>query len=657
MTELPATPPATRPHRGSRLGYLPALDGARALAVAGVIVYHLDIGLLPGGFLGVDLFFVLSGYLITTLLLREHAMTHGIDLVQFWLRRARRLLPALFLVIGAIALVAASSSPFDRFALRWDILSSLGYVTNWRFILAGQSYFQEFAAPSPVLHLWSLAIEEQFYALWPLLSLLGLGLAARHRRVNRALPWVLVAAIGASVVAMALTWNEANPSTAYYATHTRAHELLIGALAALLSQRSAAYVRLARRFAAPVAGAALAVLVAFAILLDDASPVYYFGGSLAFSIAAAAMISSLAAAAGERGDLVGRALSVRPLPWIGAISYGLYLWHWPMILWLTPTSTGATGPLLVVLRVGATLAASALSFYLVERPIRHGSLGGLRLQLPQVVAGAAAAVIVLSALTIYNTRGAEPLPEFARNNRKLIVHEVPSAKGTVGLVGDSVAMSLSPGLAYEAASSSRSLVIGAFPGCPIGVVEHVSGRGQPFAFAKRCPSAVVKGQTQMARRYDPDVVFWLSNRDRLPVRVNGQVLPPGTPDWETASFADWDAALARLTANGATLVLILPFHQVGDDPAACTGDDVLAADCALPQLSTNSLRYEYSRWASTHPNSVVVIDPDPLLCPANPCPAVAKGVPLFGDSVHLTENGARLVASWLVGTLPRDVWR
>ncbi len=143
---------------GGRLAYLPALDGARAIAVGLVMVYHLDLGILRGGFLGVDLFFVLSGFLITTLLIREYTERRRIDLVSFWLRRARRLLPALFLVIAAIAVWAAGSSPFERDQLRWDVLSVLGYVTNWRFIAAEQSYFQEFATPSPVQHLWSLAI-------------------------------------------------------------------------------------------------------------------------------------------------------------------------------------------------------------------------------------------------------------------------------------------------------------------------------------------------------------------------------------------------------------------------------------------------------------------------------------------------------------------
>jgi peptidoglycan/LPS O-acetylase OafA/YrhL len=643
---------------GARLRYQPALDGARAMAVAGVIGYHLDLSILPGGFLGVDLFFVLSGFLITSLLMREYARRGAIDLGAFWLRRARRLLPALFLVVGVIVLVAASASPFDRTQLRWDILSSLAYVTNWRFIGAENSYFREFAAPSPVLHLWSLAIEEQFYVVWPLVMLGALALVGRRSGGTRAIVAFLVAATATSVILLAQAYDPIDPSPAYYATHTRGHELLIGAIAAVLLEREPAFASLVRRVAKPVAVISLGVLLAFAVLLSDASPFYYFGGSLIFSVAAAGLVTTLAvAAAGDGSNPVLRVLSLKPLPWLGALSYGLYLWHWPLILWLTPTTTGVDGPLLDATRVAAILGVSAVSFYLVERPIRRGWLGPIRLRVQEVATGAVAIAVLLMALAVYNTRGAQALPVFLSGNRQLITSEVPNAVGSVGLVGDSVAMSLFPGLAYEAAGTSRRLVAAAFPGCPIGSAQHLTAEGEAVGFARHCPDITTRQQTTLVHDFSPDVIFWLSNRDRLAILQDGEMLRAGSPEWEAAAFADWDGVLDRLTANGASVVLILPFHSTGVDPRACTREASLPDPCPGPPLSINALRYEYTRWAARHSTSVVVLNPDPVMCPENPCPGTIDGVDLRSDTVHFTEDGARLVIRRLLRLLPAGVWQ
>ncbi len=353
---------------------------------------------------------------------------------------------------------------------------------------------------------------------------------------------------------------------------------------------------------------------------------------------------------------MGRALSARPLPWIGSISYGLYLWHWPMILWITPATVGVDGPTLVALRVAATFAVSAASFYLVERPIRHGRLGGIRLGVPQVAAGALATVLVLSGVAVYNTRGAMPLPDFVEGNRRLVVNEVPNAVGTIGLVGDSVAMSLLPGLTYEAARTRRSTIAAAFPGCPIGEAEHVNGNGAPFPFARRCQAAVERGHARLVERHDPDVIFWMSNRDRFPIRQDGEVLAAGTPEFEAALFADWDAVLERLAGSGARVVLLLPFHRVGEDPATCGGSDAVLPDCTQPSLSTGALREAYLRWSASHADSVTVIDMDAIVCPAAPCAEMVAGVVLREDPVHFTSEAARLVAAEIVARLPASVW-
>ena len=620
------------------IGYIPALDGARAVAVALVMAYHLDIGVLRGGFLGVDLFFVLSGFLITTLLLREFSRSARIDLAAFWMRRARRLLPALFVLLGAIALSAASFSPYERGGLRWDLLSALSYVANWRFIAAGQSYFAQFAAPSPVRHLWSLAIEEQFYLLWPLICLGALWLAKHWRAGAATMIRVLILSTFASILALALTFDRSDPSLAYFATYTRAHELLIGAAGAVLIERFDWVRHAVRRMAPSLALVGLTTVLGFGLLMPDTSSAYYFGGSAVFALGALALI--LGISVHGRTNPVARVLSFRPLTWIGAISYGLYLWHWPVFTWLTTESTGLTGTSLAGARVLITLLIATASFVLVETPIRRGRIGRWRIGLRVTVVGATAAALLLAGITVVQTRGGRPIPEFVSNNRKLIVSDTPDPRGTWGLVGDSTAMALYPGLAVEAARRSERLVVAAFPGCPVGSAVRVDANGQPFAFAGRCPEAVIQGHESLSASFDPAVIFWLSERDGLSIGDGDATLEAGSPGWTAASFADWDQRLETLTARGARIVLILPIHREGADPKDPGG--------------RNPLRQVYRQWAKLHGDRVILLDPDPVVCPAGPCPSRIGNLDLYADGVHISPDASPLVAKELLDLLPSD---
>ena len=253
----------------SAFGYRPALDGVRAVAVLAVIVYHLGYPWMPGGFLGVDVFFVLSGYLITTLLLLEHDGAGRINLRAFWFRRARRLLPAVFLMLLFVTWhVAVTAPPFERPWRRQDILWTLIYGANWHFIASDQGYFAQFTSASPLRHTWSLAIEEQFYLFWPALLLV---VCSRGRR---AVAILCGAGIVASVAASMWLFNPADPSRSYYGTDARMHELLIGALLAAVA--GAASPRHARTAWAPRVAAALgglALLSGF-VWLDGRSAAY-----------------------------------------------------------------------------------------------------------------------------------------------------------------------------------------------------------------------------------------------------------------------------------------------------------------------------------------------------------------------------------------------
>jgi peptidoglycan/LPS O-acetylase OafA/YrhL len=317
--------------------HLPALNGLRAVAVLGVMAYHLQLGWARGGYLGVDLFFVLSGFLITTLLLEEWLGAGRINLAAFWGRRARRLLPALFLVVLALALYlvinAAVGGPganglIDLSDLRGDAIATLLYVGNWHAIYAGQSYFAQFSTPSPLQHTWSLAIEEQFYVVWPLLILF---LIKVGRRSWRQFGLAATTVIGlASFALMATLFTPgADPTRIYYGTDTRLFDLMAGATIAFLAAGRRQPNARAQRTLHLAAPAALVALGVFWVLGGNAGGLptnfMFEGGFLICAVLAAVVVAD--ARLTDQGPLA-RGLSLPPLHFLGTISYGIYLWHW-----------------------------------------------------------------------------------------------------------------------------------------------------------------------------------------------------------------------------------------------------------------------------------------------------------------------------------------
>ncbi|MFD7033652.1 acyltransferase family protein [Streptomyces sp. NPDC059917] len=381
-----------RPHDAARRAHLPPLDGLRGLAVLGVLLFHL--GDLPGGFLGVDLFFVLSGFLITGLLLREAAANDGrISLAAFWGRRARRLLPALAAALaGTLVLTVLLGSPaMIRFA-RQDAPWVVANLANWHFVAEQVGYFQ--ATPTRVFtHLWSIAVEEQFYLLWPPLTLLllraGRGAGGARALGPRALAAVAALGAVASAALMALLLNPADTTRVYEGTDTRAFALLLGALAATPVVRDRV-ARLSERAAGRLALVPAVLLAAAWALVPGTGQVFLFqGGLLLHSAAAAALIGLLARAPGTP---VGRVLGLHPLTALGGLSYGLYLWHWPLILLLDQAGAlpgWSRTPCLVAL----SIAVAALSKTLLEDPVRY------RARWAHGRAGALAVVATLAALT------------------------------------------------------------------------------------------------------------------------------------------------------------------------------------------------------------------------------------------------------------------
>ncbi|HEU4325217.1 MAG TPA: serine hydrolase [Roseiflexaceae bacterium] len=355
-----------------RLPYLPGLDGLRALAVIGVVLYHAEVG-LPGGFLGVEAFFALSGYLITALLLAEWRSSGQIDLAAFWKRRALRLLPALLLTLVGALICGALLLPDETESLPGDVLAALAYVMNWRLVGGEQSYFDPMLRPSLLQHLWSLAVEEQFYLIWPVLFLAGM----RYLRARGLLAATLVAAVGSMVLMALLYQPDADPSRIYYGTDTRASGLLLGAALAMVWRPGAQVpAEAARGWLLDGLGlAALGGLLLGAFVLDSAHPLLYRGG---LTLVAVATLVAVMAVTHPAARLMPAALGWAPLRWIGVRSYGIYLWHWPIVNVTRPyLDVSIDGLPLLLLRLTLIVALADLSYRAVELPVRHGALGRL----------------------------------------------------------------------------------------------------------------------------------------------------------------------------------------------------------------------------------------------------------------------------------------
>ncbi|HEX8753244.1 MAG TPA: acyltransferase family protein [Solirubrobacterales bacterium] len=351
----------------SRFPYLPGIDALRALAVLAVFFYHAGVGWLPGGFLGVDVFFVISGYLITSLLLREFRAGGHVRLGRFWLRRARRLLPAVGVLIAVTMVLAAlfRSSQLDQ--ARGDALASLLYFANWHFVFAHQSYFEQFQNPSLFTHLWSLSVEEQFYLFWPLIFAAGMKLFGR----GKLLVGVLAGALGSLVLAWILFHPGSDASRVYYGTDTHAVGLLAGVALALVWSP----IELRRHRSGPLVGPildgvgvlALGYVVLNLLHVHDYDLALWHGGYLWLAIATALLLAALAHPAARLGGLLGRPAVL----WLGLRSYSFYLWHWP-VLALTRPGVDVSLPrgVLIPLQLALVLVLSDLSYRYVELPFR-----------------------------------------------------------------------------------------------------------------------------------------------------------------------------------------------------------------------------------------------------------------------------------------------
>ena len=610
VLEHSAEPVAHGDAPGGGLQHLPSLDGLRGIAVLAVVVFHFSPEVAPGGFLGVDIFFVLSGFLITSLLVSERERTQRISLRSFWLRRARRLLPALFLlliVLGAYALLSASE--VDANQIGEDGLAALGYVANWHFIVSGQGYVEQFLAssPSPFRHTWSLAIEEQFYVIWPLIVagvgvLVARGIArpGRSRRRLRTALAVLCLVLGVISLGLMVTlFDEGDPNRVYYGTDTRAFLLLLGAAVGALTAGRLTITRTSLRTLLVVAGTVAAVGVGVLLATVETTDIWLYQGG--YGIVAVLVALVLAAAAQPGLNPLGYALRAKPLVWLGLISYGVYLWHWPISLWLTEQETSLDGPALFALRSVVTLTIAIASYFVVEQPIRRGNLR-VWTSKPRRVAVAAAvlagAVLVVPALTFASTvpppkvkptkqseEVADTYKTVPRCDGKLTTprpdrvgvppREPAGDKPIVQLVGNSIAIEVAP--------------------CLAKIVENHGG-----AFES------VSGAAQQACSFLPTIREQLANPETRPT-----VAVWFTFDWYylvNSCNGDWKQApqeAIRIYAEaGVHLYLVSPPPRITPSPIP----GVLQFEKDGVVVDAPAQTAEFQAWAAQNPEHVTWVD-------------------------------------------------
>jgi peptidoglycan/LPS O-acetylase OafA/YrhL len=618
----------------ARFGYVPALDGLRALAVLSVMLYHGGIVRVSGGFLGVDLFFVLSGYLITTLLLRELTATGRIALGDFYVRRIRRLAPALLLFVLGVAIYShVRANPYLLPVVRRDVASTLEYWANWRFITSHQSYFAQFIPPSPVRHVWSLSVEEQWYLVWPVVLLL---LVKVFRRLEIVLGIVLALALGSAGWMAHLVRPLTDPSRAYYGSDSRAHTLLIGAALGLALHRWPAMSARVRLWAQVVGGAALALAVMALFVVHGWDYWMYQGGYLAFAVLCALAINGVMAA--TTGP-VARALSVRPLPWIGRISYGLYLWHWLVDVWITPQYLQASFAVTLVVRLAITFALATASYYLVERPIRTAKWERLRTPRMATVTGFAAALLLAFMANGWGTR-------IRAVSAAPVVHVRPPAASLpsdmrVLVVGDSVGWSIAWGVPKQ---HGLKIIDAAIIGC--GVLPgdlYVNGVEMQQQGVPPCSTAPKNLERGLSAK--PQVVVLSFGAwevyDHI---IGGRRIPFYSGEYRRLLAAKLGSELDTIAAQTTVPIVVLDAPCMHQENFAL-GDATSPRNDSRRVAVVNRVLHQV---AAARTSRVTVVPWSKWLCPGGKFLVRRDGVVVRPDGVHLDQRtSSPLLWDWL----------
>lgn len=631
--------------------HAPALDGLRGLAVAAVVVYHLWSGALPGGFIGVDVFFVLSGFLLSALLVREVETTGRLAIGRFFIRRLRRLLPATLLVLLAIAvyaLVWADDTELDR--LREHSIGALTYSTNWLFIADGTTYTDVVLGASPLRHMWSLAIEEQFYiVLAVVVAVLAFATRENPTIMRKRLGYgSLALAVASAGWMVLLELGDADTARIYFGSDTRVQAMLLGvAIGSLWGDRLLGPSR-SDIFAPAASGAAalggMGLLALFAAYgAEDARWMFQGGFTVVAVAAAVAVVAALTFAPFEW------MLSLPPLVWLGEISYGVYLWHWPVLVILDEDRLGLDGSGLAVAQVAITLIVSVVSFTVVEQPIRRGAIGrsigrGGLIVAPLSMA-AVAAVVVVATVPVDDVTD-----EFTDEVMIAQTADDPALADPtlfqIAVLGDSVMHTLIGGRLESALTSvpwnqeqssfDRSAVAIttiARPACSFlpGSVAFESPGGAYEIADLSAPCRDWRGDlaASVSRAVPAEITLVMPTNDLEDREVDGEIVTFGTVEWEDLLF-DWIGEVTGITqSGGATVVLLAPAPRI--DPNWAQDEGVREARVAeiLDVFSQANPGVEFIDLGA------FVGDDDAMRY----------------DGLHFTTDGAERVAEWLTPQL------
>ncbi len=648
--------------------YRPALDGLRTVAIYLVLVFHAGWSHMANGYIGVDVFFVLSGFLVTGIILREYSATGGLGLRRFYARRVRRLLPAsVVLVVFTSALATLVLPRMVRMSLVADARAALLYVANWHFLGASTDYFAHDVQRSPFLHFWSLAVEEQFYFVFPML-LLGLLTVARRWRRAALVPAGLAALI---LVSVAAQWwvSRSNPLRAYYGTDTRLYQLLAGAVLASLRHR----LRPSRmRWAEVVAPSGVALLCLLATDVVAMSVALRGALAVVLTIVVVAMFEV------SPSGVAHAALSARPMTYLGRISYGTYLWHWPIIVLVGAGWSLTVWQMTLVAAVGATALAS-LSFAVLETPIRRSSrfdarpravvAVGLSISLlaavfvvppllesarrpafaaqrPTVVVDTGAfgvnAVALQDALDVvpamlYDLSVTEPPPfNYGACSlgalSKCVLHEGRAGSMRLHLIGDSNALVMVPLLQRLAEQYDFTFSATATVGCPWQEGLEWSARNPQLV--QQCVAARQQWYDEIIPALAPDVVVTV-NVPRDPGSRDDAFY---TSD-QTAVAAATSTSLDRLRSIGSRVIIMEPLPYDRKDPTACLSGAANVGECSYRANATPfPTELTYRRLAEER-TDVWVTDPDSVACPFLPvCVPQIDGKLVFRNQFHLSNQ-------------------
>ncbi|MFU8871212.1 acyltransferase family protein [Micromonospora sp. SL4-19] len=664
--------------------------GLRAVAVGLVLLYHAGLPFLPGGFVGVDVFFVISGFLITGQLVAEIERTGRVSLLGFYARRAKRILPAATVVLAATAVAVWLFVPGDRWEdIGGDIAAAAIYVVNWRFADRAVDYLAADILPSPVQHFWSLAVEEQFYLIWPLLIILAILVARRIRRANvRPVLWVGLAVLAVPSFAWSIVATAASPQRAFFVSTTRMWELAVGAAIALIGVNA---VRLPRGLAVVLGWLGLAAIVASAVLVSAETA--WPGYAAALPTLGAAAVITAGAAAGSRGPVL--LLGTRPFRWVGDLSYSLYLWHWPMLMVAAAHWNG-----LSLTRGLAVAAASVIpawiTFRLVENPLRYSraistsprlalSLGG-NFTLAGICAGLALLLVntwaagptsgrtyapgagLLAAAS--DTVPIGPVPEsydFITPDPRRATKDVPDSTPdgcfqdmvsaeliwctygkpdgatTVALVGDSKMDQWLPAFQVLAAENDWKLVVAFKGACPFTTASTLKGDDptKPYPDCTEWNRTLL--QRLVAERPDYVVTNHVSARamdDAGRASVDGMV-------------AGMRSAWKTLDEAGSKVIVLANNPHPGGNMPQCAGKnrDHLSACAFDRKRHEQNEAYQTQRKAVAGVAEVEMIDLFDAICPTEKCPVVFGNVMVYRGGSHLTATYVRSLAPQLAKAL------